>query len=126
MEVEWKTWQLSKPSRHKVASVQMAREADMVLQHLGPQDRLVILDQQGRAFTSESLANWLGEQYQQGRGRLIFLVGGAYGLHPDLQNKAMLKLKLSEFTFPHQLALLILAEQLYRALSIQEKLPYHH
>jgi 23S rRNA (pseudouridine1915-N3)-methyltransferase len=84
----------------------------------------VALDERGREFTTQQLARWLEAQRQDGRD-LAFLVGGPDGLAPELKGGAELLLRLSAMTLPHGLARVLLAEQLYRALSIIGGHPYH-
>ena len=99
-----------------------AREALAILAELRPEERLVVLCEEGELLASEALAERL-----QGTGseRLAFVIGGADGLDPGLKAGASWRLSLSPLTFPHELARLLLLEQLYRALSIQQGGAYH-
>ena len=99
-----------------------AREALAILAELRPEERLVVLCEEGELLASEALAERL-----QGTGseRLAFVIGGADGLDPGLKAGASWRLSLSPLTFPHELARLLLLEQLYRALSIQHGGAYH-
>jgi 23S rRNA (pseudouridine1915-N3)-methyltransferase len=100
----------------------MAREAEAIRAALRPEEQLVALTEEGRSFSSEGLARQL---QGSGSGRLAFVIGGADGLDPALRAEARWQLSLSPLTFPHELARLLLLEQLYRALSIQQGGPYH-
>lgn len=126
LEVHWREWQLPKARRHKDANIQKAREADLLTEHMHASDRLILLDEGGNQMDSKTFAQWLETQYPMGAVRLIFLIGGAYGFHTTLYQRAWLKISLGPLTFPHQLARLIFAEQLYRAQCIRNGLPYHH
>ncbi|MCL4802282.1 MAG: 23S rRNA (pseudouridine(1915)-N(3))-methyltransferase RlmH [Burkholderiales bacterium] len=84
----------------------------------------VALDERGRALTTAELAGRLERWLAEGED-VAFLIGGADGLEPGLKATAALAMRLSSFTLPHGLARVVLAEQLYRALSIVEGLPYH-
>ena len=84
----------------------------------------VALDERGREFTTQQLARWLDARRQDGRD-IAFMIGGADGLAPELKSAAELLLRLSAMTLPHGLARVLLAEQLYRALSIIGGHPYH-
>ena len=87
-----------------------------------PDEKLVALTEEGRHFSSLAFAQALEGS---GSERLAFLIGGADGLDPALKAAATWRLSLSPMTFPHELARLLLLEQLYRAQSIQQGGPYH-
>jgi 23S rRNA (pseudouridine1915-N3)-methyltransferase len=85
---------------------------------------VVALDVAGRSMTSEAFARWLESRATRGKGKVVFLIGGAEGLPPEIVASADEKLSLSAMTFPHRLARLILVEQLYRAVTILRGEPY--
>ena len=87
--------------------------------------RLVALDERGAEPTSEELARRLGGWMSSGLAGVTFLIGGADGLPAALVARADEKMALSRLTLPHRIARLVLAEQLYRALSIVRGEPYH-
>ncbi len=87
---------------------------------------LVALDVRGKEMSSEKLADFLKNKQDQGINVFNFVIGGAYGLAPEITQKANLLLSLSKMTFTHEMSRLILAEQLYRAASINVGSPYHH
>jgi 23S rRNA (pseudouridine1915-N3)-methyltransferase len=99
-----------------------AKEAEAVLAALRPDEQLVVMAEEGQTFTSPALAERLEGS---GSERLVFVIGGAEGIDPALKARASWKLSLSPMTFPHELARLLLLEQLYRALTIQQGGPYH-
>jgi 23S rRNA (pseudouridine1915-N3)-methyltransferase len=86
--------------------------------------RIVACDPHGKSFTSEKFAEWLAKEREVGRDT-AFVVGGAYGLSDDILERSQMKLSLAPWTLPHELARLVLAEQLYRAGSILRGEPYH-
>lgn len=86
---------------------------------------IVALHETGRQWTSQQLADRLAELALHGSPGAAFVIGGAYGLSDELLAKARHHLSLSAFTLPHELARLILAEQIYRAGTIQRGEPYH-
>jgi 23S rRNA (pseudouridine1915-N3)-methyltransferase len=106
------------------AAAQLA-EADKTLARLHPGDFLVVLDERGKQMSSQNLALWLGNHAQQGTKTIVFAIGGAWGWHSSIYERANLRWSLSELTYPYQLTRLILIEQLYRAHSILQGTPYH-
>lgn len=100
----------------------MEREAGAVLLAIKPDEQLVVLSEEGECLTSVKFAQKLS---QLGSDRLVFVIGGAAGVDASLKAKAAWRLSLSPMTFPHELARLILLEQLYRAQSILQGGPYH-
>ena len=103
-----------------------AAEAERLRARLLPRALRVALDPAGRApDSSEAFAAWLGRRMEEPRP-VAFLVGGALGLDPTLAAEAEERLSLGPLTMPHQLARVVLAEQLYRALCIASGHPYPH
>ena len=100
----------------------MAKEAEAIAAALRPDERLVLLTEEGTTYTSVAFAQQLRDS---GSERLAFVIGGAEGLDPALKANASWRLSLSPMTFPHELARLLLLEQLYRASSILQGGPYH-
>ncbi|MCC6610877.1 MAG: 23S rRNA (pseudouridine(1915)-N(3))-methyltransferase RlmH [Burkholderiales bacterium] len=106
------------------ASRIVAAEARRLRASLPVRCTKVALDERGRTFTTAELAARLERWLAAGQD-VAFLIGGPDGLAPDLKGDADLALRLSSFTLPHGLARVVLVEQLYRALSILDHLPYH-
>jgi 23S rRNA (pseudouridine1915-N3)-methyltransferase len=100
-----------------------ADEEKRLLERIGD-DYLVALDERGKSLTTLQLAKWLGERQLDGRN-LSFVIGGPNGHGPAILVKADLRWSLSALTFPHAMVRVILAEQLYRALSVLQNHPYH-
>lgn len=100
----------------------MAKEAEAITAALHTDERLVVLTEEGRSVDSIAFAEQLRGS---GSDRLAFVIGGADGLDPGLKARASWRLSLSPMTFPHELARLLLLEQLYRATSILQGGPYH-
>ena len=98
------------------------KEAEAILQALRPDECPVMLMEQGKPLSSVSFAERL-ESF--GSERLAFVIGGADGLTDVLKSSARWQLSLSPMTFPHELARLLLLEQLYRAQAIVQGSPYH-
>jgi len=102
------------------------KEAAMILEWLEPDDYLIALDEHGKQLSSEGLAEFLQKRSLESTKRVIFLIGGAYGLDATIIQRANFTWSLSKLVFPHQLVRLILAEQLYRACTIIRGEKYHH
>jgi 23S rRNA (pseudouridine1915-N3)-methyltransferase len=85
---------------------------------------VVLLDAEGKSFTSEGFAKWLGELRDRSTREIVFLCGDAAGFPDELRQRARQKLSLSAMTFSHELARAMLAEQLYRAFAILSGSPY--
>jgi 23S rRNA (pseudouridine1915-N3)-methyltransferase len=102
----------------------LEREGARILERVRPRDRLVALAVAGELITSEELAARLSGYLGDGR-RTVFVVGGHLGLAPPVLNRADWQWSLSPLTLPHELALVVLAEQFYRAWAIATGHPYH-
>lgn len=98
------------------------REARLLREALPERCKVFALSPRGRSFTSDSFAQRL-EAWSQPLG--VFVLGGPLGLDPEFENAADVALSLSPMTLPHELARVVLAEQLYRALTILRGVPYH-
>lgn len=84
----------------------------------------VLLDAAGRSLTSEAFAKWLGEQRDRGAREIVFVCGDADGFPPTLRERVPQKISLSGMTYSHELARVMLAEQIYRAFAILSGSPY--
>lgn len=102
------------------------KEGEMILDWLTKDDYLIALDEIGKEMNSEKLAQFIQARANESVKTLVFLVGGAFGLDEAVLKRANYQWSLSKLTFPHQLARLILAEQVYRACSIIRNEKYHH
>jgi 23S rRNA (pseudouridine1915-N3)-methyltransferase len=99
------------------------REGERLVERVGAAP-IVACHETGKQLTSEKFADWLRDQRDNGRD-LAFLIGGAFGLSDDVLSKSRTKLSLAPWTLSHELARLVLAEQLYRAGTIVRGEPYH-
>jgi 23S rRNA (pseudouridine1915-N3)-methyltransferase len=108
------------------AAHQQRVEGERLLGALRAGERVVVLDERGKTFTSEAFAIRLGRWRDEGVRQVAFVVGGSYGLSDTVRERADLLLSLSPMTFPHQLVRLLFAEQLYRAQAILAGTGYHH
>jgi 23S rRNA (pseudouridine1915-N3)-methyltransferase len=122
-------WQLIPTPKNAATLSEMdlqIKEGEIILEWLQPDDYLIALEETGKQHSSEELANFIQQRANESRKRLVFLIGGAYGLSDAVLKRADHKWSLSKLVFPHQLVRLILAEQLYRACTILRGEKYHH
>ncbi len=124
--VEWRLFNLKKSSSTLSPLKLKLEESALIQKALKTDDWLVCLDEKGKSLSSRKLADFIKDRGNKGAKRLIFLIGGAYGLDESMLIKSKFCWSLSELTFPHQLVRLILAEQIYRACSIGRNEKYHH
>lgn len=115
-----------KNTRSMEPQVQKVREGEQILKLIQPSDDVWLLDDKGREMTSPELAQWLEKRMVQSSKRLVFVTGGPYGFSTDVYDRVPGRISLSRMTFSHQMVRLIFVEQLYRAYSILNNLPYHH
>lgn len=101
-------------------------EGELILAQLQAGDAIVLLDENGKTFSSRGFAQWLERQMTTGCKRLVFVIGGPYGFSHEVYDKANAKISLSEMTFSHQMVRLVFTEQLYRAFTILKGESYHH
>lgn len=121
------TWRLLSPAPGKMTTNQARRdESTYLLGELSSNDCVILLDEIGEQLTSPELATKIEQLEQAGKQRLVFVIGGAYGVDKRLKDRADFIWALSKLVFPHQLVRVILAEQLYRAQTIIAGEPYHH
>ncbi len=101
-------------------------ESILIVKQLKDGDAVVLLDERGKDIDTPGFASLLDKNMQSGTKRLVFIIGGAFGVSEMVAKRANIILKLSSLVFPHMLARLILVEQLYRASSILDGGKYHH
>lgn len=101
-------------------------EGEAILKRLEPQDIVVLLDERGKEIDSPGFAALIDDALNGSTKRLVFIIGGAFGVSEEVKERANRILKLSALVFPHMIVRLILAEQLYRAWSIRTGGKYHH
>jgi 23S rRNA (pseudouridine1915-N3)-methyltransferase len=100
-------------------------EAGAILAAIDGGDRLVACDERGATFTSRRFAEWIVDKRDRGATRLAFVIGGADGLAPAVLEAAHERLAFGAQTWPHALARVMLAEQIYRATTLVAGGPYH-
>lgn len=101
------------------------KEGERILKLIGGDDIVVTLDIQGRSVSSEAFASLLQQFNLSGKPRTSLVIGGSHGLSREVKERANHRISFSPMTFPHQMAVLILSEQLYRGFKILKGEPYH-
>lgn len=104
----------------------LKREAEMILAKLKSDDLLVLMDERGDMYDSVKFSAYLQKLQNQANKHVIFLIGGAFGHHSTIRNRANHLISLSKMTFSHQMVRLFLAEQIYRAFTIIRNEKYHN
>ena len=98
----------------------------MILGKIQSTDELILLDENGKDFSSVKFADYLQKKMNSGIKTLVFVIGGPYGFSQSVYNAARGKVSLSKMTFSHQMIRLFMTEQVYRAFTILKNEPYHH
>ncbi|MCL5245406.1 23S rRNA (pseudouridine(1915)-N(3))-methyltransferase RlmH [Cellulophaga sp. 20_2_10] len=105
---------------------QKEKEGELILKKLTPTDVLVLLDENGKQFTSVDFSDYLQKKMNAGIKQLVFVIGGPYGFSDAIYTTAKGKISLSKMTFSHQMVRLFVVEQIYRGFTILRNEPYHH
>lgn len=105
---------------------QKEKEGELILAKLSAADQLVLLDENGKSFTSVAFADEIQKKMNSGIKTLVLVIGGPYGFSDAVYSRAQGKVSLSAMTFSHQMVRLFFIEQLYRAFTILRNEPYHH
>jgi 23S rRNA (pseudouridine1915-N3)-methyltransferase len=105
---------------------QKDKEGELILKKINATDVLVLLDENGKQFSSIEFSTYLQKKMNAGIKQLVFVIGGPYGFSDTVYQKAQGKISLSKMTFSHQMIRLFVVEQLYRGFTILKNEPYHH
>lgn len=114
----------SSPSDKEITAA-LDKEAADIERALGKDAYVIAMCVEGMQLKSEDLAQRISSLAVAGRGRICFVIGGSFGISPRIKQRADMRLSMSEMTFPHHLARVMLAEQIYRAFKISEGSKYH-
>lgn len=104
----------------------LKREAELILSRLKLDDHLILLDERGDMYSSVQFSGFIEKMQLQGIKHAVFLIGGAFGHHEYIRNRAQGLISLSKMTYSHQMVRLFFVEQLYRAFSILRNEKYHN
>lgn len=124
--IEWVIIPMPKNAGIMEPAMLKIKEGEVLSALINKEDCVVLLDERGKAYTSEAFSKFIEQRSVQSVRNLIFIIGGAYGVSESITKRANFKWSLSSLVFPHQLVRLILAEQVYRACSIMKNEKYHH
>lgn len=102
------------------------KEAELILKHSAKADKVVLLDEKGKEYSSVEFSKYITKQMNASVKTLAFVVGGAFGFSEKVYSQANEKLSISKMTFSHQMIRLLFVEQLYRAFTIIKGEPYHN
>ncbi|CAA6671148.1 unnamed protein product [Spirodela intermedia] len=116
----------SNPKNTRDVKAQIEGEDILVMQNIRPEDLVIMLDEKGRDIGSAEMAELVRDAGETGSSRLVFCIGGPYGHGSQLRARANVAIRLSSMVLNHQIALLVLLEQLYRAWTILKGQKYHH
>ncbi|MEE9364304.1 MAG: 23S rRNA (pseudouridine(1915)-N(3))-methyltransferase RlmH [Cellulophaga sp.] len=105
---------------------QKEKEGEAILKKLTPTDILIVLDENGKHYSSVEFSTFLQKKMNSGIKNLVFTIGGPYGFSPAVYQKAQGKISFSKMTFSHQMIRLFVVEQIYRGFTILKNEPYHH
>lgn len=115
-----------KNSKNLSEAAQKEKEGELILKKVQSSDELVLLDEQGKHYSSVDFSDYLQKKMNAGLKQLIFVIGGPFGFSESVYNRANGKISLSKMTFSHQMVRVFFVEQLYRAFTILKNEPYHH
>jgi len=120
--------EIAEPKNHcKLAKPQqLNNEAIIFKSKLKSSDEVVLLDEKGKQFSSVEFSQKIESLLNSTKKRIVFIVGGPYGISENLKNEFKNQISLSKMTFTHQLVRLFFVEQVYRSFTIINKMPYHH
>ncbi len=107
------------------AEIVKDREAERILKKIGDDDYVISLEIEGKALTSEKMAQKIDALAVSGSSKVSFVIGGSLGLADSVKKRSNYALSFSNMTFPHQLMKVILLEQIYRSFKIIKREPYH-
>lgn len=112
------------PNSSQICEV-LEAEGRRILQKISTADYVVAMCIEGKMLSSEEIANTIEKASLCGKSTIDFVIGGSYGLSDEVKKRADLRLSMSRMTFPHQMARMILSEQIYRAFEISTNGKYH-
>ena len=125
MKIEIQNLKPKKSSRDD-AEYKRNEESKLLLEHLQTDDFIILFDEKGKSFDSIEFSKKIENALGCSKKRLIFIIGGAYGVNEEIKKRADLKVSLSVMTMNHIMAQVVSLEQIYRAFTIIKNIPYHN
>ena len=101
-------------------------DSDLILKNINADDMVILIDENGKEYSTNEFSKFISNRIMDRTKNLIFIIGGAYGFSNELKELFKMKISLSKLTFSHDMARLFFCEQLYRALTIVNNIPYHN
>jgi 23S rRNA (pseudouridine1915-N3)-methyltransferase len=123
---EISTINVPKAVRQRSVGEQKAEEGKLILGQISGDDQVILLDENGKTFSSQEFSGFIAQKQNASVKRLVFIIGGPFGFDQQIYNRANASISLSRMTFSHQMVRLFFTEQLYRAFTILKGEKYHH
>ncbi len=101
-------------------------ESNLIINQLSKNDINILLDEKGDVYKTIKFSKFIQEKFLYSSKKIVFIIGGAYGFNKELKKTVQKKISLSKLTFTHDMARVILIEQIYRALTVIKNIPYHN
>ena len=101
-------------------------ESNLIINQLSKNDINILLDENGDVYETIKFSKFIQEKFLYSSKKIVFIIGGAYGFNKELKKTVQKKISLSKLTFTHDMARVILIEQIYRALTVIKNIPYHN
>lgn len=115
-----------KQTKNLSVKEQKQKETALILKYIQLSDKVILLDEKGKTYTSVQFSNFIQTQMNTSLKQLVFVIGGAYGFSDEMYQRADSLLSLSKMTLTHQMVRIVFLEQVYRAFTILNNEPYHH
>ena len=101
-------------------------ESNLIINQLSKNDVNILIDEKGDVYETIEFSKFIQKNFLYTSKKIVFIIGGAYGFNKKLKKTVQKKISLSKFTFTHDMARVILIEQIYRALTVIKNIPYHN
>lgn len=101
-------------------------EASELFKKIDYQDFVILFDETGKTFKSEDFADLITKGEESGKKRIVYIIGGAFGVTDEVKQRAQVKISLSSMVMNHLVAETVVLEQIYRAYTIKNRIPYHN